>query len=78
MLKTGKVAVFIGWYSQITIHFQRVLLAGAYPETSPTAAPERLRHSANGLVMTNNASRYAATMICPRRAPTRLPPPCSS
>ena len=37
VLKTGRVAVFIGWYSQITIHFQRVLLAGAYPPGSATA-----------------------------------------
>ena len=42
VLKTGKVAVFIGWYSQITIHFQRVLLAGAYPDAQ-LQPPERLQ-----------------------------------
>ena len=53
--------MFIGWYSQITIHFQRVLLSGAYPGLSYNH-PNGFG-SANGLVMTNNASSYAATMI---------------
>ena len=46
VLKTGKVAVFIGWYSQITIHFQRVLLAGGLsrPHLQP---PANGFHSAN-------------------------------
>lgn len=61
VLKTGKVAVFIGWYSQITIHFQRVLLTGAFPGL--TYSHPNGFGSANGLVMTNNASPYAATMI---------------
>ena len=66
VLKTGKVAIFAGWYSQITIHFQRVLMTGAYPGLD-YSFPEHFT-SANGLVMTNNASPAAATMIskkCP-------------
>jgi hypothetical protein len=61
VLKTGKVAIFVGWYSQITIHFQRVLLTGEYPGL--TYSHPNGFTSANGLVMTNNASPYAATMI---------------
>jgi putative aldouronate transport system substrate-binding protein len=61
VLKTGKVAIFVGWYSQITIHFQRVLLTGEYPGLT-YSHPDGFT-SAHGLVMTNNASPYAATMI---------------
>ena len=64
VLKTGKVFMFSGWYSQITIHFQRVLLAGANPGLSYDH-PNGFT-GPKGLAMTNNASPYAAIMISKR------------
>jgi hypothetical protein len=66
VMKGGRAAIFAGWFSQITIHFQRVLLTGAYPGLN-YSFPEKFT-SANGLVMTNNASPAAATMIS-RKSP---------
>lgn len=66
VLKGGNVAIFAGWYSQITIWFQRVLLTGAYPGLT-YSFPDGFT-SDNGMVMTNNASPASAMMIS-RKSP---------
>lgn len=66
VLKTGNVAIFMGWYSVITIHFNRLMINGVLPGVDYAVVPKF--GSKNGLVMTNNASPSAATMIakkCP-------------